>query len=1416
MTIVSRLQLDHPALDDPGGNALHTQVEDLYIKIGDNLSARYFEVIGLANSGTTTLTHNFKMPFDELAFKIYALAGAGGELTVTDEDQYDIVANGGNPTTQIDVTNNTGGVSTFAVLMQSIGGTGGGQNSYSIVVDAAGGGDYLTIKEGIEAATAGQSVYIRNGAYTESTTISIASGISIIGESRDGVVLTNSNTGTDGCFQLPSGQHELSRSTYRLGNNKDWDITQGCGTGSIAANGTIVTYNGPNDPSIGYFTTLGNDPKLYEIIAVDGGLNQFTIDTPWPKGAESDLPFLMFSSLPGGADARTVIENMTIIQSSTSTNGRVFDTTNGAHNLFVKNCHFEVNAGATTSVGKIIYAGSMIFNCNFDDCRFEQNNPGTGVHAPFYSTFGMQNLNLTKCQMVGFQEMPTASFTWFNDWHLTHLGLNESTFIRAQTSNIFDYGSFIVDVLTGGAGANMLITPQAKDTFVGNIIRVGQAKGDVNAFGRGAQNLCSFGHWDSTGDIGMSVYTITTADKDINTLTDTISNTAGDIYAHNSVMSDTFLVTETNAIDGTPLRDNRAEATGGQLYDVIVDAAGGFDFTSLDTAISSSPNGTTIFVKNGTYATSEMDLKPGQKIIGESMNGVVITDTASIVFDVQQMFSGVRGQTNRTNDNLDWDDTQSIGTISMVLSSTIGTYTGPVDPQIGDVAIIGDGSMFEIVATNPGSNQVTFDREWKGKSSVAMDWYVFSGAIADWEDYQSTEVSNLTIYATNTANRVFDLIRFSGFKASNIRVYSSSNNNSVGYIEAISTWNSEWHNCEFYNVGTGNGQQGWDFSLGCGNIKFRGITMEGGYQNFMTGASTSPLKYFDWEFDSIRFAGAGLFLFNHRYQCFGKFNWGKVIGLTEFTQSETQVAWYGCDHRFDYVDTALGASGRLTISGAKTNVSIGRCFSGDVSVIYGSAITAFAPGNEMVVRDSYLVGVDSFTVNDGTIITDSVVHPGYAGAPAWDNSYDYNNPPGASTASPPLYDIVVDSSGAGDYTTIYDGLLAAVAGQTIYVRNGTYTETSLPILKNGCTLIGESRSGVIIQETGHGNVLTIGNGNNYGSNARTQLNTNRDDWDAASGLGTVSCTNNSATVSYTGPSLPAAGGFLQIGSHDPVEILSVSAPNITLVNNWTGPTLSGVDANYFTGFVNSITRIENVTIEAIGNQAGLYHQWSIYGVEYKNCSFTTTATSISYPCLSFNGNVSNVIIDDCSFKSLQTSGTTQTCVIRINIAAQNITFKDCYSENLSDNYFNGSATNVQKYMNWHFKRITGASDEVFQQLNCVHSSFHVEEMDNCFGWWSRNFTTWEPQLKCNFKFGTVTNMGSGQFDIIGKLNVIDVGFLDGPLEVQAQSATGTFRNIITTGLVNGFLSVDDSVVIGGGVAYDSIGGAPASNNGHEF
>jgi hypothetical protein len=118
MTIVSRLLLDHPALGTAGGAALHSDVEDLFIKIGDNTNARYFTEDGLADSASVDFEHNFKCAFDDLRFDLYTRVIATGELTeVTDLSNWTIEATPGNLTTQIRVTNNTGSAEDISLVV---------------------------------------------------------------------------------------------------------------------------------------------------------------------------------------------------------------------------------------------------------------------------------------------------------------------------------------------------------------------------------------------------------------------------------------------------------------------------------------------------------------------------------------------------------------------------------------------------------------------------------------------------------------------------------------------------------------------------------------------------------------------------------------------------------------------------------------------------------------------------------------------------------------------------------------------------------------------------------------------------------------------------------------------------------------------------------------------------------------------------------------------------------------------------------------------------------------------------------------------------------------------------------------------------------------------------------------------------
>jgi hypothetical protein len=120
MAIVSRLQLDHPALNTAGGSGLHTSIEDLYIRIGDNMNSRFFEAENLANAANVDFEHNFKTAFSTLRFDLYLWDTGTGELTLvsdTDLANYPIVATPSFTTTKIRVTNNSGSTQDLVLVV---------------------------------------------------------------------------------------------------------------------------------------------------------------------------------------------------------------------------------------------------------------------------------------------------------------------------------------------------------------------------------------------------------------------------------------------------------------------------------------------------------------------------------------------------------------------------------------------------------------------------------------------------------------------------------------------------------------------------------------------------------------------------------------------------------------------------------------------------------------------------------------------------------------------------------------------------------------------------------------------------------------------------------------------------------------------------------------------------------------------------------------------------------------------------------------------------------------------------------------------------------------------------------------------------------------------------------------------------
>ena len=123
MAIVSRLQLNHPALGTTGGAGLHASIEALYTKIGDNMDSRWFTISDFDQTEVNDLVHNFDTNIGNLQYDLYNWNGTKwillDETTSPLRSAFSVVEKTGSETSTLQITNNTGGNNlTFAVSIQ--------------------------------------------------------------------------------------------------------------------------------------------------------------------------------------------------------------------------------------------------------------------------------------------------------------------------------------------------------------------------------------------------------------------------------------------------------------------------------------------------------------------------------------------------------------------------------------------------------------------------------------------------------------------------------------------------------------------------------------------------------------------------------------------------------------------------------------------------------------------------------------------------------------------------------------------------------------------------------------------------------------------------------------------------------------------------------------------------------------------------------------------------------------------------------------------------------------------------------------------------------------------------------------------------------------------------------------------------
>ena len=163
-----------------------------------------------------------------------------------------------------------------------------------------------------------------------------------------------------------------------------------------------------------------------------------------------------------------------------------------------------------------------------------------------------------------------------------------------------------------------------------------------------------------------------------------------------------------------------------------------------------------------------------------------------------------------------------------------------------------------------------------------------------------------------------------------------------------------------------------------------------------------------------------------------------------------------------------------------------------------------------------------------------------------------------------LYDAIVDAAGNGDYLLLSAAVTAGAI--SIYVRSGTYLETTNITLLDGTSIQGENRNETII-DFGANNVGIVVDGG------------------ASIFTGTISITSGTSTVTGVGTA------FLSLNPGDYIileetfyEILSVaSAVSLTLVNVYNGVTLTG---EVFSAGPMDTATIKDITLKANGVASG--------------------------------------------------------------------------------------------------------------------------------------------------------------------------------------------------------------------------------------
>ena len=227
------------------------------------------------------------------------------------------------------------------------------------VVDANGGGDYETISQAVSAATGGETIFIKNGEYTETSKIDIGGKqLTFTGESQVGVIIKSGDNDLFYTISYGYSSIVISKLTF-----KDISMTNARTPIFIGGDGNVTITDCTFDNCASRYGAM----RIYTSgsVTID---NCTFLNTKSSNGSYSSAIDFGGSSTSDYTITNTVIDGSSISDASTASYiyGAIYNERTGGtvtlDNVTIRNCNLGKASGLIATKGNMVIKNSQLVN----------------------------------------------------------------------------------------------------------------------------------------------------------------------------------------------------------------------------------------------------------------------------------------------------------------------------------------------------------------------------------------------------------------------------------------------------------------------------------------------------------------------------------------------------------------------------------------------------------------------------------------------------------------------------------------------------------------------------------------------------------------------------------------------------------------------------------------------------------------------------------------------------------------------------------------------------------------------------------------------------------------------------------------------------------------------------------------------